>query len=661
MFRFAAVVTVAAALWIGPAAVAEASACDVHGVVRDPDGAPVAGIEVALQQGAALRRTATDSEGRYRFVAAPAGPLQVTVVLADAAHNPPRFRLFHERRGITVASDAFNSDSGCERNFDFGAIDERYPDGAFRRQWWPDAITLFQGFSEALSLSPMLGVDLGRVPLEINAFYAASSPDASFWVGTPSYAPDSDRKPFIGLGVHASTRADGGWPGNREDHEIAHHMLAQTLGGVHPHARADTSHGGYWANPTSADAWGEGFASFYAVMVAKHVRKAVRPSWLPVDGGVIDLERNYQPWDLGGLEEVAVAGLLVDLEDGPDDYDLTDNPSELSVADASVLVHGDTTLMRGAVRAATGSPAGTVVELALLDGSDSVVATTRAVVDGDPESDTGHFVAVVPADLAIESARIRKTAVGDDDPVDLSLLEIWQTIASFKSSKPESNGRLFDVADLYAAMKAKFGGRDADSDGVDDIDQLFVAHGLFADRNGDRTRDASEPLGQTGHPASEVAQDGRKTERPALEPRFRLALPAQLRAAIALPNAESSLVVIASADGNPPVVYHPQADRDGRVTLIPPPSKGGTLTVLAVGGERELSVVTTMTAEAMLASIEAHSESFLEYTATFDGAAVAAEAKSRGDLRYAWGLFVGGAVTLLFGVVLVGVGFARRP
>lgn len=657
----------AATLWLGwPHAAAHASGCEVSGVVTDADGVVVAGVEVALREGQSVRRTSTDRRGRYRFVNASGNALQVSVVFADGAHDPPWFRMFHERRGIVVASDTFAADSNCERDFDFAAIDERFPDGEFPRQWWADAASLHRGVTEALSLSARLGVDLGREPLEVQAFYSAASPDATFWVGTPSYAPDSDRSPFIGLGVNASTRSDGGWPGNREFHEIGHHVLARAFGGVHPRARADVNHGGYWNNATSTDAWGEGFASFYATMVAKHVREQARWSWLPIDGAVIDLEADYKVWDLGGLEEFAVAGLLLDLEDGPDDYAVAAPPG-LSLRDVEIVGQPDGRLVAGHARAEQGTSIGAVIVLELLDDAGTAVGTVRTVVVADPTagSTDGRFAAVLPRGSTATTARLSATIEGtDDDPVDRSLEEVWRAIADFTSRKPEGHGRLSDVDDLYAAMKKNFGGRDADGDGTEDIQQLFIAHGLFADLNGDRAHSQGETVGQTGHPSTEIAVDGQPMTRPALQPRYRAQLPAGLHAKLELTQPDASVVVLTRGGGRLGVAYAPAPDPDGRIVLVPPPAPtgetiSGDVTVVALASGKQPVVVATLSAAELHGEVERTTQPFLSLSADLD--AVATEKTSgQTDVRLAWGVFVGGAVTLLAGIALIGLGLFRN-
>ncbi|MEM6992851.1 MAG: carboxypeptidase regulatory-like domain-containing protein, partial [Myxococcota bacterium] len=115
MRRIALTSLTGAGLWLAvPEPSAHASGCDVHGVVRDAAGGTLAGIEVRLEQGTTVRTTATDRDGRYRFVAAAETPMHVAVVMADGAHDPAWFRLTYDNAAIEIRSDTFSGDADCE-------------------------------------------------------------------------------------------------------------------------------------------------------------------------------------------------------------------------------------------------------------------------------------------------------------------------------------------------------------------------------------------------------------------------------------------------------------------------------------------------------------------------------------------------------------------
>lgn len=648
---------------------AEASGCDIEGTVTDADGAPVVGVEVALKEGGLVRRVATDAAGRYRFVAArraregfdpAADTVTVAVVLRDAAHEPGHFQLFHDRRGIAFSSDPIRDDSDCRRDFGFADIDDRYPDTSLARERWADAVTLYEAFAAALGLAARKGVGMGPT-LEIQAFYGAASPRTTFWVGTPSYAAERPRVPFIGLGVEASRRSDRGRPHNREWHEAGHQVLARLMDGVQPHARGDSQHGGYWNNPTSADSLSEGFAAFWAVMVAKHAANHPQPHWYVVDGAVLDLELDYRAWDLGGLEEVAVAGLLLDLEDGPEDY----AGAAWTLLDHEVTQQGEGWVVSGRVRA--DHRAGTAVDLELLDGAGAVLATLSAVTRADPEQpDALRFAAAVPEGIEPSELRVAPAAPHDDDPIDADLTALLRMVSKYRSTKAQSNGHLFDVDDLYRAAHAELG---------PEVAEVFVAHGFFEDLDGNGVRDPKERVGPTSHPASTLEVDGTSVTRPKLQPRHRMPLPNALRAAVKVAPGTEILVHarVPATQGRPAadVSWWTTLDADGRLAIVPPAAPissegdaGGTVAVLIQSAPSKTPLLVTRLAAATLhRDAETRTEAFRSIEVDLDALAAAATKKAEDstlDRRFAWVALWSGLGCVVLGLVLLLVGAFRR-
>ena len=107
--------------------------------------------------------------------------------------------------------------------------------------------------------------------------------------------------------------------------------------------------------------------------------------------------------------------------------------------------------------------------------------------------------------------------LSDDDPVDVTLTQLLDAIADYRGSSEHGNGHVFDVEELYAALTDAFGGHDRDRDGIDDVAQVFRAHGFFADRDGSRSWSRREEPGLTSHPAFDAY--------PALLPRSDLPAP----------------------------------------------------------------------------------------------------------------------------------------
>jgi hypothetical protein len=79
-----------------------------------------------------------------------------------------------------------------------------------------------------------------------------------------------------------------------------------------------TNHGGYCLNTSTNDSWHEGWANYYAALVQKEILKSSK-YWRLQDGPGLytDLESQYKSWH---SEEIAVAGLLLDLIDQTSDY-----------------------------------------------------------------------------------------------------------------------------------------------------------------------------------------------------------------------------------------------------------------------------------------------------------------------------------------------------
>ena len=88
----------------------------------------------------------------------------------------------------------------------------------------------------------------------------------------------------------------------------------------------------------------------------------------------------------------------------------------------------------------------------------------------------------------------------DDDYIDLTMSQIWDIIGS------KTYSDLRDMKDVYDAfVAAGIGSGDSDGDGLSDLDELFVAHGIFADTNGNHSYDPGEEIGR--------AADGSRPDR----------------------------------------------------------------------------------------------------------------------------------------------------
>ena len=624
-------------------AIASAAPCDVEGTVLDGNGNPVAGIDVRLEDGAAPRHTATDDRGKFRFATVPASAA-VVASLRDAGEKP-RFTLLEANAPIELRTTVDPATS-CEVSL---GVEHGPPEAAAR-------LELYQGLRRGFELIGRLGIP-SATPLTVVVADPVASPNAAYWVGTSSFNPEDILPSRIVLGRDASVAQAPGAPDNREYHELGHHALALAFGAL-PRSRDNLDGGGYHRNPSSTAAWTEGFAIFFAAMVAREIEGRPDASRYHVAGGTVDLELDYRPWDLGGVESVAVAGLLWDLVDG----DAPGVESPLRVE--GLTVREDPTaghLLIGHVHNPSSEPISAAVVLATTSQWRGHAPVAAATLEPDAAA---WFAMPLPSDIAttddplagLEVAASPTPPHTDDDPVSLKLEELWPAIAQLRSERPQSNGRLHDVADLYQALRGRFGGKDGDGNGVDDIDQLFIAHGLFADLDGNRTHDAGEALGLTSHPGTKVTVDGTSTAYPDLLPRHRLSLPPSLTATVEVEPSDATIIVVdpLSRWGG----YLTPSPTQTVVSIPPPAIERFTLTVIATSPGYEPRALFHFEAPSLLNDVEKNTKSFLSasvtlppFTGETPGAATAAQWPR-------W-TFLGGAIAFGLGLLFVAIGWPR--
>ena len=417
-----------------------------------------------------------------------------------------------------------------------------------------------------------LGCPVGEQPAELARFIGSHS-DGSYVT----------QRPFIAFGADTSALQHGGRPDNREYHEIGHlaqHQLFSQALPLHPE---NANHGGYYRNPSTSDSWVEGFAEFFSAMVSKHQDGDPAPERYRLFGADFDIEFGHPAWEWSGWwEELAIAGLLLDFEDGDADYRDRTARRALRVGTPHASPDPIGVLIEGSVTNGGADPIeGGEVVLELLDarGRVSYRSAGPTIPARLAAGQGGRYAIPIPAAAVYDRLRVTAGPLpsDDDDPIDVTLAALIDAIGDYRGDHRFGNGHVFDVSELYAALSAAFGGGDRDRDGVEDVEQLFVAHGLYADLDGDRVRaGAGERAGLTSHPAF--------YDFPARRPREDLAPPAEGLLAIDSGGVATHAVVH--------VAYPPPLDRrgygyvaaieDGRVLVAPPARDGGaTVTVIA--------------------------------------------------------------------------------
>lgn len=568
------------ALWWGPFAEARADTCRLEGTVLDLQGEGVEDLRIQAIDGERKLEASTDERGHFVFANIETSkPLRVVVWLSSTSAARP-FAIWGAGKPASLVTETFTpATRDCKVEFDARSLSSSYALRGIPDAGWGDALVLFSEARRATSLAERLGVQWTH-PVAIEAWDATASPELAAWVGPFSYAPEERFEPGITLGTAASRRNDPGAPDNRLFHEFGHQVLAAGLGGALPRDRQGTPFGGYYENPSTTDSWSEGFAVFFATQVAAKVLQSPRPSLYRLEGAQLDIEADYQPWNGPLGESLAVAGLLLDLVDAA-------TPAGPAL-DGTIEGHlsSDGSLVWGRL-----DPASHPATLEVTWGSTSSQTTSVEVV-GEV-----YWVAPVPEDAGSDFTvrGWRGTAeIPDDDPVSIRLVDLWQAIVRWRSEEPGPQDELRRVETLVDLRQAL---QSLELD-PKQLDALFVAHGFFADEDGDRQHDEGEAVGPTSHPARTFEGAGGPIQVRAMTERARLPLPESFKADVTTDPSSASLIVHTAHRNTPARSYAREAPRDeeGWIPVAVPPSDA-TVTLIAMAPGRPPTLVTRVEAE----------------------------------------------------------------
>ncbi|MEX2458307.1 MAG: carboxypeptidase-like regulatory domain-containing protein [Actinomycetota bacterium] len=560
--------------------------CIVEGTVTDRVGAPVAGAHLRLDDPSrtAVEDVATGADGRYRFAARPTALMKISVLAEEYAHAPGRFQLFAPDVIPGVRTDVDPSGgASCRRDFPVAALPGGYQAFSGVGASAPDIFEIYQELQQGWAATSRFDHSVSGAPGLPLRVFAWCTP-GRMPLGTrcpvgrvPAWFTQEavSGRPYIAIQPGFSAIDQGVTPAETVHHEFGHFYLWAAFGALRHHPD-NTNHAGYYKNPSSADAWTEGFATFFAEMVRKHVAK---------EGSSRFESSSVKPWDLAGIsEELAVVAALLDLEDGTSDYAAapgsTRTPKEtITFGDGAFTARfgndvpvGTPWVARG-VDPPSGSTAGTIVER---DGG-------RVAIGRVPGANRVR----IEARIGLGSA--------DDDPIDGDLPVLWSALFDHRSEAPQSNGHTFDVFDVYLAAGRAYNG-DRDGDGADDVDEVFISHGLFADVAGGVSNiayDAGEDVGLTSHFERELGPTFNPRRAPPAIPELVASIDtggiqaaALVQVSFDAPNEASSFSTVVAPGG------------DGTFDLgLPPPRAGAQVSVIMLADGYAPAVALDMPAQ----------------------------------------------------------------
>ncbi len=452
---------------------------------------PLPGLPVVLSRRPAgasgiieLGRTVTDHDGYYRFWSVPiTDSLHLDFRLENHESAPPAFVVTHGRadgaiaEAVTLRSGPFATmatwPNRRDTRFRAGAGLVNAPAavlddlaGIYAHSW--------QAWRTAAELALPLDMrSASGAPPEIRSF----SPKAGVhWSGARMAGahhgrlPGDADSPHVNIEPVHSHLTEFERPVNREYHEIGHHVMADLFDNAMPYyyvstAISDSAHLGT-LNPTTTDSWIEGFAEYFAAVVSHRSRITDRPELYPLGSQtVVNLDHNYKARSHWGstpytsVEEFAVASLLWDLADSRND-----------AKDVTLLGINQNLLNQWQVQLST------------------PLASPRWPPDAYYDR------------IALGHARVLRL-IRDSDK-----LSAKHGLSS--PNAPSGYDFIWDVRHLYDLLRAQGVGQTTvvtSPYGLNALDELFVAHGFFADTAPQNlVYDPGEVIGMTSNQAYTV-------------------------------------------------------------------------------------------------------------------------------------------------------------
>lgn len=586
--------------------------CAPGGRVTDHRGRAVSDIRIELRYGGSVHQdTSTGLDGSYSLATIGSFPQgfefdpaldEIEVVLVTSASAGfelaygPRGDVATIRFGPILAADLAD-DRNCTVNFALDGIegDPLYAPftGPTSYEHWADLLVIHANVQNAWRFAgDVLGVQMDdNLPFTVFTFCTLETPGTNglcdqpteaFWRGTQSFEL-TPFDPYVAFAVTASDdNRNPDHPQNREYHEFGHALMSDAFDNQMPAVLGSgRAHGGLYETTSSSGAWTEGFAEFFGMMVARDADAEPLFYTYPFGRSAVSLEDDWKIWQRNGkAEEFAVAGLLLDFVDGDADY-TQPHQVELDVDNWQVFENvgaGATEppfVLAALVRNETPQAVSRVAVRIFLEGGRSEFGPAATSIPAGGEE---TVLVSVPAGLETSVSRVEVfiLAAADDDPISVSVRELWDVIVAAPSTHPSGNGHIVDVSELYEALFAAFSG-DRDGDGQDDVNEIFVRHGYFADIAGglgNHAYDDGEDIGLSSYLGPGVSSG---------QPRQSSELIEVFRANIdtgAVPARALVQIVYGEPFEGRSHAYELTVDESGTIEVaVPPPDTAATVTV----------------------------------------------------------------------------------